>query len=87
VSTPSFYDLLVYARLVEGAWYKTTLYKRLFKISAFDHEVNQEENSTSNLEFSRAFRCSRTKTYAPLLMPYLHSTFLVLKTGFFEYVL
>ncbi|MFM9277707.1 hypothetical protein ACI1P2_06705 [Paenibacillus sp. p-8] len=30
------------------------LYKRLFKKSSFDHEVNQEADSTSNLEFSRA---------------------------------
>ncbi|MGM1046500.1 MAG: hypothetical protein ACQEXX_10195 [Bacillota bacterium] len=29
-------------------------YKRLFKKSAFDHEVNQEVGSASNLEFSRS---------------------------------
>jgi len=31
-----------------------------FKKIDFDHEVNQEAVSTSNLEFNRAFRCSRT---------------------------
>lgn len=30
-------------------------------MSAFDYEVTQEENSTSNPEFTRAFRCSSTQ--------------------------
>jgi len=57
---------------------------RLFKKPAFDHEVFREEDSTSNLEFSRFFRCSRSFHYAPLLIPGLHPIFSVLKTGLFE---
>jgi hypothetical protein len=30
-------------------------------MSTFDHEVKSSSYSTSNLEFSRAFRCSRTQ--------------------------
>ncbi|GIP04840.1 hypothetical protein J28TS4_32470 [Paenibacillus lautus] len=36
-------------------------YKRLFKKSSFQDEADQEAGSTSILEFSRAFRCSRTR--------------------------
>jgi len=48
-----------------------TFYKtpKVVKKSSFDHEAGQEVNSASNLEFSRAFRCSRTPMYAALLSP------------------
>ena len=42
---------------------------KVVKKSSFDHEAAQEVDSTSNLEFSRAFRCSRSHNYAALLNP------------------
>jgi len=53
-------------------------------MSTFDHEGFHEADSTSNLEFSRFFRYSRSSHYAPFLISGLHPTFLVLKTGHFE---
>ncbi|WP_229716802.1 hypothetical protein, partial [Paenibacillus aceti] len=50
----------------------------------FDHEASQEADSTSNLEFSRAFRCSRTHYVRCAPHARLHPTFSVLKTGIFE---
>jgi len=56
----------------------------LFKKFDFDHEASQEAYSTSNLEFSRFFRYSRSFHYAPFLITGLHPTFSVLKTELFE---
>jgi hypothetical protein len=63
------------------------LFKRLFKKPTFDHEADQDACSTSNMEFSRNFRCSQKFHYAPLLISQLHPIFSVLKTGLFELAL
>ena len=47
-----------------------------FHMSSFDHEAD----STSNLEFSRAFRCSRRFCLRSAPQSLLHPTFSVLKT-------
>jgi len=56
-------------------------------MSTFDHEVKQEVDSASNLEFSRAFRCSRTNYVRSAPQSLLYPTFSVLKTGLFEHAL
>jgi hypothetical protein len=55
-------------------------------MSTFDHEVKQEVDSASNLEFSRAFRCSRTNYVRSAPQSLLYPTFSVLKTGFLKEV-
>src|SRR5690606_3980721 len=54
---------LVTARLLgpEARTFSTHI-EGVFKKSTFDHEALLDVDSTSNLEFSRAFRCSRTKS-------------------------